>query len=377
VSARLLHVAPFYEPAWGHGGMARAAAGLCRALARAGHQVTVATALLDPAHARDERREGVRVVRFPSLFAGALVPWAPGLARFLAAELTATDLVHLHGHRNGLAVTAARAARSAGLPFVLQPHGTFPHHGQRRLAKSVFDRLWGDAIVRGATAVVSVSAAEAAELPRSSTVVANGVEPPPAHPSACAAGTSLLFVGSDRPQKRAWRLGALLEAIPEARLELVGDFGPTFRRRVRRFGDRVRFTGVADPAAVANAYGRADLVVQPAVGEAFGLVPFEAALAGVPAVVAGGHGCGEWFSRAGGCVVPPDDAASLADAVRARLADRARGEAEARAVAAFARRELTWDRAAAALSALYSATLPAAPRSGAAFERRRIHSGAA
>ena len=37
---------------------------------------------------------------------------------------------------------------------------------------------------------------------------------------------------------------------------------------------------------------------------------------GTPAVVAGGHGCGEWFGRAGGCVVAPDDAAALAEAVR-------------------------------------------------------------
>jgi glycosyltransferase involved in cell wall biosynthesis len=355
MSSRLLHVTPFYEPAWGHGGMARAAAGLCRALVRAGHQVTVATALLDEAHPREERRDGVRIRRFPSLFSGALVPWAPGLARFLADEVRATDLVHLHGHRNGLAVTTARLLRDAGVPFVLQPHGTFPHHGQRRHAKALFDRWWGDAIVRGATALVSVSAAEAAELPRASSVVANGVEPPPLRTSARApTGTNLLFVGSDRPQKRAWLLPQLLDAIPEARLELVGDYGAAFRRRLRRLADRVRVTGVADPAGVGEACARADLLVHPAVGEAFGLVPFEAALAGVPAIVAGGHGCGEWFARAGGCVVPPDDTAAMVDAVRARLRDPARGQAEARAVAAFARRELTWDRAAAALSALYS-----------------------
>ena len=37
---------PFYEPAWAYGGMVRASAALCRALAGRGHQVTVATALL-------------------------------------------------------------------------------------------------------------------------------------------------------------------------------------------------------------------------------------------------------------------------------------------------------------------------------------------
>ena len=41
---KLLHVTPFYEPAWAYGGMVRAVAGLCRALAKRGHDVTVVTA---------------------------------------------------------------------------------------------------------------------------------------------------------------------------------------------------------------------------------------------------------------------------------------------------------------------------------------------
>src|SRR5205085_1289760 len=57
---RILHVTPFYEPAWAYGGMARSSAGLCRALARRGHEVTVATALLDPLSPLEESRDGVR-----------------------------------------------------------------------------------------------------------------------------------------------------------------------------------------------------------------------------------------------------------------------------------------------------------------------------
>jgi glycosyltransferase involved in cell wall biosynthesis len=94
-------------------------------------------------------------------------------------------------------------------------------------------------------------------------------------------------------------------------------------------------------------------LVHPAVGEAFGLVPFEAALAGTAAVVAGGHGCGEWFAQAGGCVVAPDDPAALLHAVRARLHDPALAASEADAVASFTRAHLTWDRAALAVEALY------------------------
>jgi glycosyltransferase involved in cell wall biosynthesis len=107
------------------------------------------------------------------------------------------------------------------------------------------------------------------------------------------------------------------------------------------------------------------------VDEAFGLVPFEAALLGTPAVVAGGHGCGEWFGKAGGCVVPPDEPEAMASAAQARLSDRALSAREAAAVADFARRELTWDRAAQAMEAVYAGVLkawaaPPQPRAPAA-----------
>lgn len=356
---RLLHVTPFYEPAWAYGGMARAAAGLCRALARRGHEVTVATALLDGAHAIEEGRDGVRIERFPGPgpLRRRLVPWAPGLRGFLAAELPATDLVHVHGHRNGFAVTAHRAAQATGTPSVLQPHGTYPHHGQHRLAKLLFDRLVGDRIVEECRALLAVSEAEAADLPRRARVVFNGVEAPGSATRATAPEPWLLFVGSDRPQKRGHVLPELLRSLPEMRLKLVGRFGSAFPRLFAPLSGRVAFSGVLEGQALADAYASAGLVVHPAVGEAFGLVPFEAALLGTPAVVAGGHGCGEWLARAGGCVVPPDDPAALAEAVRARLADRGRGEAEARAVAEFARRELTWDRAAQAVESVYEDVL--------------------
>jgi glycosyltransferase involved in cell wall biosynthesis len=104
---------------------------------------------------------------------------------------------------------------------------------------------------------------------------------------------------------------------------------------------------------LAAAYASADVVVHPSVGEAFGLVPFEAAFAGTAAVVAGGHGCGEWYALAGGCVVPPDDSAALAKAVGARLRDRELANQEARRVAAFARSRLTWATAAEAFERVY------------------------
>src|SRR4029079_7092920 len=106
---KILHVTPFFAPAWAYGGMARSSAALCRALARRGHEVTVVTALLDPDMPMDETRDGVRVRRFrgPGPLKSLLVPWPWGLRAYLRREARSFDLAHLHGHRNGLAIVAS------------------------------------------------------------------------------------------------------------------------------------------------------------------------------------------------------------------------------------------------------------------------------
>src|SRR6185436_16988948 len=93
----------------------------------------------------------------------------------------------------------------------------------------------------------------------------------------------LLFVGTDRPQKRASVLPRLLDGLPHADLHLAGRFGPGFVRAFGAAGERVTSCGVLAGDALAAQYAAADVVVHPAVGEAFGLVPFEAALAGTAA----------------------------------------------------------------------------------------------
>jgi glycosyltransferase involved in cell wall biosynthesis len=353
---KILHVTPFYEPFWAYGGMARSSAALCRALARRGHEVTVATALLEPGHPLDETAGAVRVRRFagPTLAKRFLVPWAWGLRDFLRTELPSVQVAHLHGHRSGLAVVASQMLTAAGRPWVLQSSGTFPHHGQYPALKALFDGALGKRIVRRASAMIAVSEAEARDLPRPARVIPNGVEacgepPRPRTP----ARPRILFVGTDRPQKRGHLLPRLLEALPEAELFLVGRFGARFLDRFAPLRNRLTACGVLSGDALHAAYAHADIVVHPSVGEAFGLVPFEAALAGTAAVVAGGHGCGEWYGRAGGCVVPPDDVRALTEAVWVRLAQPARAQSEVEAVAAFTRENLTWDKAAVATESLY------------------------
>jgi len=359
--------------------MARAAGDLCHALAGVGHEVTVFTFSTAKA-VREERTGAVRVRRFPGPRWPAewLVPFARGIEEAIAAAAGAFDVAHLHGHRSGIVRQAAAALRRAGLAWVLQPHGTFPHHGQRRLAKAVWDAFGMEPVTRAA-ALLALSEAEARDLPAPAVVVGSGVALPGADQPigrrtpaqrVAAARPRLLFVGSDAPQKRGRVLVDLMRALPEAHLDLVGPMGPRFVDGFGAFTGRVTIHGVLEDDALVALLNAADLLVHPAAGEAFGMVPFEASLAGTGAVVAGGHGCGEWFARAGGCVVPPDDPGSLVREVRRRITDLALGRAEAAAVASFCDRELTWPQVAARVSAVYAtvvgrgATAPRAALAG-------------
>jgi glycosyltransferase involved in cell wall biosynthesis len=369
---RILLATPFYEPAWGGGGVARASSGLARALGRGGHEVLVVTTRWDDAHAEEEQAQGVRVRRFrsPRWLRERLFPWPVGLARFLATECGRIEAAHIAGHRNGFAAIAGRMLVRTRIPYVVQPHGTYPHHGSRTFAKRVVDLAFGAALIGRAAELVAVSHAEARELPRPAQVVPNGVDAVGTPGTGRVAGAPrILFVGSAAPQKRGHVFEGLLQRLPDATLDLVGRFGPAFRARFARFSSRALFRGVLGGDELASVYASASLLVHPAVGEAFGLAPFEAALAGTAAIVAGGHGCGEWFAKAGGCVVPPDDGEALAGAVRLRLNDRALAEREGAAVAGFARSELSWSAVARRLAELYEAIRGRAPSSAGTASR--------
>ena len=136
----------------------------------------------------------------------------------------------------------------------------------------------------------------------------------------------------------------LIRALPEvlaefedARYVLVGDPFPrpqdlAYRQYLigliaqLKLGDSVILAGHLEN--VADVYAGADLVVNPArFNEPFGRVPFEAALAGKPAVVTRVGAIPELLrDERSALVVDPDDPAALARAIVRLLADPALGE---------------------------------------------------
>ncbi|HEX3951972.1 MAG TPA: glycosyltransferase family 4 protein [Stellaceae bacterium] len=136
-------------------------------------------------------------------------------------------------------------------------------------------------------------------------------------------------------------------------LEVIGDGAARaeVEAALTPLGERVRYRGALDDAAVAAALTEADLFVWPAINEAFGMAMLEAQASGVP-VVAGASGGVAGIVRSGetGLLVPPGDAEAFAAAVRRLLSDPTERASMARRARDVVRRDHDLPSAAAQLA---------------------------
>lgn len=100
----------------------------------------------------------------------------------------------------------------------------------------------------------------------------------------------LLYVGRVSAEKQIDEIKPVLEAIPEARLAIVGD-GPHKEALQAHFADtNTHFVGYLQGLELASAYASADAFVFPSRTETLGLVLLEAMAAGCPVVAANSGG---------------------------------------------------------------------------------------
>jgi glycosyltransferase involved in cell wall biosynthesis len=144
-------------------------------------------------------------------------------------------------------------------------------------------------------------------------------------------GDYLLFVGNPKPHKN---LDRVLEAYSRVReraageppeLVCVGAREPEvfkLRRQAERLGlgERVRFLGFVEDAALPALYQGATLLLYPTLYEGFGLPVAEAMASGTP-VVTSSTSALEEIGRGAALLVDPLDVEALADAVLRLLAD--------------------------------------------------------
>ncbi len=294
-------------------------------------------------------RDGVFFDRFRDL--GAAVVELP-LSRLGVRHLPLTmrlvrgqriDIVHTHGKGPGL--YGRLAARAIGVPAVHTFHGIH-YSSYSRLGQGLYLAL-ERRLSRLTDAVINVSRSQEAEglalhlfRPEQSVVVVNGIDveeldrtirQSPIRRETLGLAAADFVLGCVSRWDPVKRLQILVEAvrrlatrIPRLALLLVGGGGE--EARIRRMvaetglGDRVIFTGfLGNPSRV---YGILDLYVATSLKEGLPLAPLEAMSASLPIVATDVPGHRDVVVRdRTGLLVPPEDSASLAEAITALVAD--------------------------------------------------------
>jgi len=144
-------------------------------------------------------------------------------------------------------------------------------------------------------------------------------------------GPTVFFIGRHEPRKGLdVLLAAMSDLPPNVRLWIAGDGPDTDRLRARVAGDvRIEWLGRISDDERASRMRGADVFCAPSLrGESFGVVLLEAMAAETPVVASDLAGYSN-VARAGrdALLVPPGDAAALAEALRQVLTDPVRGRA--------------------------------------------------
>ncbi len=315
---KVLHVTPYFAPAFCYGGPPRSIHSLCRGLKQIDVQVSVLTTTangpgeLPASITANEDYDGIATRYVPRSFPKKFFV-ARQFARHLNELLPRHDLVHLHGCWNYVAWKTMRHCRRNAVPYVVSPRGMLDQTSLRHssLKKWLALRLGEGTSLRGAAAFQASTEEERAriednEFGRPIDVIPNSLDTQefddlPSREAArrelgIPAGDSVfIYVGRLHPQKG---LDVLCEAFrivvgqrPHCRLILVGDGDPIYRLGLQqRFHDLVAgqqliFAGQLEGPRRLKAYAASNVFAFASQCESFGMSVCEAMASGLPVVL--------------------------------------------------------------------------------------------
>jgi glycosyltransferase involved in cell wall biosynthesis len=370
---RVLHVTPFFAPAWIYGGLPEAAYQFARHLAASGATVRVLTT---DANGPTKRLDAAAIAVY-SHSNGIEVRYCARVARqsvsiellgALAQQVRWADVVHLHAAYSFPTIPILLAARTLRHPVVWTPHGAMQRwSGSRRVGlKSLWERACS-AIAPRELVLHLTSETEVAEtrarFPRAGIrMIPNGVEIPlTLNREQRGAKLRLGFVGRLDPKKGIENLLAACRILkgrgaPAFSLTVAGSGPPEYEAKLRREIDRldlaheVSMLGDVRGAAKQEMFERTDVVVAPSFTENFAIVVAEALAHGAAVIASTGtpwqaveeNGCGLWVNN---------DPASIADAISkissmpiAEMGERGRR---------WTAKDFSWEKCASEMLALY------------------------
>lgn len=357
------------------GGPSEVIPAICTAMTDAGADVTLATLAGDSAQSVDDAAtHGVCVLKFPPSFHHTIW-YSSALHRRIQQLASEHDIVHIHGIWQFPDWAAAAAARHAGVPYVITPHGSLqPARLRKSSLKKRVSAVLADRAMLNQASCLHATASDEAEAFRlygyrgPIAMIPNGITPAGSIEPDRAAMLDAAF-RRDFPETQGRRLLLFLSRIEpikgvttlaRAWVECARQFpdwhlvvvGPDERSHLQEVLAILRDGGVLDRTTITGplygdrktaAYLASELFVLPTHSENFGLVIGEALSHRVPVITTTGapwpgileHDCGWWIEPSQHAL-----ADTLRDALplpRAELAGR--GERGA----AWIARDFTWE----------------------------------
>jgi glycosyltransferase involved in cell wall biosynthesis len=345
----VLHVIPSLSTK--RGGPSTAVQTLGSALATAGLKITIATTNDDGQGTLNVRlgspsiENGVTVIRFKRSVRFYTI--SPPLARWLRRNVREFDLVHIHALFSFPSITAARAARRRGVPYIIAPVGTLARWGRTHrhpLMKRVSLFLFERRIMRHASAMQFTSEKEKSEAleiasTRHPVVVPNPVDAPTdGSPEAIfkrfpvlRERRVILFLSRIDQTKGLdiliESLTTVRETFPDVALLIAGSGDAKLERRLRDLSntlgldDEILWTGFVTGEDKAAAFSVAEIAVLPSRSESFGIAAVEALAEGIPVVVSNGVAIANHLNASGAALLCEQDPMSLAKSICTLLSD--------------------------------------------------------
>lgn len=387
----ILHVVPYFYPAWSYGGTPKVVFELCRELTKKGHNVTVYTTDVFDKDKRVEQSEaevdGIKVKYFKnisnSLAFNQKVFISPAISKALKENLKQFDMVHLHEFRTLQNAASYKYLMEYKIPYVLSAHGSVLRLMGKDFLKTLFDNYIGFKILKSAMRVVAVSKIEVEQYismgvtENKITVIPNGINLTEFNNTEQLKGKFrerhnlsdkkiLLFVGRLNAIKGLdFLLNTFAILTKDAKDTILVIAGPDdgYKNEIE---SRINLLKIHDKVLLIDGlYGEdkiaamtdADIFIYPSRHEILGIAPLEALMCGTPVIVTENCGCADFLREAnGGIVVKYQDISGLLNAIQNILSKKEEAKEIALRGSELVQRKFNWDEITKNMIKLYKPT---------------------
>ena len=166
---KILHVAHFFYPCLSAGGVVNASYQIASKQSKDNDVKVISSdsckeRLKFPNGRYDVDVDGIKVDYFRNLSNGfklkTMLDTPLGAPFKIRKDIKDYDIVHIHEHRQTLAILASYFARKNNIPYIVQAHGSVLPFFQKEGLKNLFDKVFGFKILHNASCVFALTEVE-------------------------------------------------------------------------------------------------------------------------------------------------------------------------------------------------------------------------